>query len=411
MAVGGREVSRNDVRQWLGRILRRRLRRLYQLLADSSVSTSRSGRLGAMVSRATRAVFGSRRIDRHALSTLIPSARVEVEYPWMSAFVQEDYKWPVRVIHTPIDGDRWFAQDPFQFGRVEGALVAGDGRVFDRRGRFLVDSAPSHLSRVIHPGPLHPPVSQRIEGTVLPLNWWAGTNNIYHWNRDVLSRAFVLRHLADTPVTLVFTRHMWSHQKHAASQLANLFPKCRVAHVDYGEWIHVDECIVPTQGSHRLGSGYLHPDVARFVRDVNIAGVEPSGSPIPVAWVSRAKSKHRRITNEEDVVRSLQRVADVSVLELEEYDYPSQMALMQRVDVLAGVFGAGLTHAYFTRGAGLVEVHSGNSRETHFATLAMSRSMPYVQVLGGECERNQDFEVDAAARDSVVRAVAEMLGD
>ncbi len=354
-------------------------------------------------------MFGSRRLAEGSLETLVPAARVEVAQPWMDAFVQENYKWPVRSIRTPIDGDRWFVQGAFRCGRVKGALVAGDGRVFDHRGRFLVESAPSHLSRVINPGPLRPPLTRRIEGPVLNLNWWVGNANIFHWNRDVVSRAFILRHLSDLPVTLVLPGPMRPHQYHAATRLTAMFPACRVVELGDGEWIEVEECILPNQGPYPLGSGYLHPEVAAFVRDVNILGVALDGPPIPVAWVSRAKSKLRRIRNEAEIVEALRGITDVKVLELEDIDYPSQMALMQRVGVLAGVYGAGLTHAYFTRGEGLVEVHNGNSRETHFATLAQSRSIPFAQVQGGECDRNQDFEVDSEACEAVVLAVAGML--
>lgn len=340
------------------------------------------------------------------MTEVIPASRVDVGVPWMTAFVQESYKWPVRPVKTSLDGDRWFVQGAFRYGRVPNAMVAGDGRVFDRRGRFVVDSAPSHLGRVINPGPLRPPLSRRIEGTVLNLNWWAGNGNIYHWNRDVLSRAFVLRHLADEEVVLLLPRDARPHQQHAASQLATMFPTCTIDVLGDGEWVEVGQCIVPSQGPYRLGSGYLHPEVASFVRDVNLTGLAPDGPSIDVAYVSRAKSLHRKIRNEHELVDRLRSEAGAEILELEDVPYRQQMALMQRVGTLVGVYGAGLTHAYFTCGSGLVEVHNGNTRETHFATLAMSRGVPYAQVQGGECDRRQDFDLDARGRDEVLRAVA-----
>jgi len=395
-------------RRGLPDALRRPLRRLYQTIADSRISTSRSGAYGSAVSRVTRTVFGQRRIEPSGMTEILPELRVAVEIPWMTDFVQEGYKWPVKPVRTRFDGDGWFVQGAFRFGRVPGAMIAGDGRVFDRRGRFVVESAPSHLSRVINPGPLRPPVSRRIDGTVLNLNWWAGNGNIYHWNRDVLSRAFVLRHLVDEEIVLLLPLDAREHQRHAAAQLVSMFPSCRVDAIGEGEWVEVAECIVPTQAPYRLGSGYLHPEVASFVRDVNIAGVDTDGPPIGVAYVSRAKSLHRKIRNEHELVDRLRSEAGAEILELEDLGYREQMALLQRVGTLVGVYGEGLTHAYFTRGRGLVEVHNGNSRETHFATLAMSRGIPYAQVQGGECDRRQDFDLDARGRDEVLRAIAQL---
>lgn len=375
-------------------------RSLFQLLG-------RFGQMPRRLASLSRKIFGEITVDRIGSIELVPASLVRVN-SHTSGFEQERYKWPVDTIHTPFDSERRFLQGAFCYAYVTQAVIAGDGRVFDSDGRFVRDSAASHIAKVINPGPLKPKVSRSVDGPVLNLNWWSGSENIFHWNRDVLSRAFVLRHLERNSITLLVPETCAEYQTHAVHQLRRAFPACRVEPLAFGEWVRVEECLVPSQAPYYIGSGYLHSEVASFVREVNIAGIATNGATIPVAYVTRANSKHRRIRNEEKLLESLREVVDIEVLSLESYSYKEQMSLMQRVDVLVGVFGAGLTHAYFTRGGGLIEVHNGDSRETHFLTLALSMGIPYEQVIGGPSDVHQDFEIDESTCLATVTALRRM---
>jgi hypothetical protein len=80
-------------------------------------------------------------------------------------------------------------------------------------------------------------------------------------------------------------------------------------------------------------------------------------------------------------------------------------------NVLAGVYGAGLVHMLFTRKGGVVEIHNGDSMETHFSTLAAGCSVPYYLVQGGPADRAQDFALSRPQTDVLIatleRAIAQ----
>jgi len=380
----------------------RPLRRIYQLLLGYQI-------FARYFPSFTRKLFGEVTVDELNPKVILPEHRVAANSTGSSDFVEETYKWPVSTVVTPFEYETSFLSGAFRFVKLDKAVIAGDGRVFDANRRFIVDSAASHLNSVFHPGKFQPIPTRIINGVVLNLNWWPGTGSIYHWNRDVLSRAFVLTKFADQPITLVFPSPMTPFQKHAASQLVKLFPLCQIQTLELGEWVQVDECIVPSAAPYKRGSGYLHPEVAEFVRKVNVFEVAESGSEITVAFVSRSKAGHRRIRNENVLLSEMRSHMSVQVFHMEDFDCPSQMAIVQRVRVLVGAFGAGLTYANFTKGSGLVEIHNGDSRETHFATFALSRNIPYAQIQGGMSDAMQDFELDELARAKVTEAVMQFL--
>jgi hypothetical protein len=106
--------------------------------------------------------------------------------------------------------------------------------------------------------------------------------------------------------------------------------------------------------------------------------------------------------NESEV---LERVVDrvpVNVLRIEELEWRDQLAAMASTNVLVGVYGAGLVHMLFTQGGGVVEIHNGDSAETHFATLAVGCGVPFDSVQGGPADRMQDFSLSRAQTDVLI---------
>jgi hypothetical protein len=356
-------------------------------------------------------VFGRRWITGMAHETILPAVRFEVVGTAPGgdgALIEEDYKWPVRIKHIskPSGGHR---HPPLLLARVDHAVVAGDGRVFDRRHHLIMDSVATHPRTALNPGPFVRSGSDRRAGLHLPLNWWSGIGNVYHWHRDVLSRAYALTQIGAHRVTLVVSDELLDYQRHGVDNLAAMLPGTRILGVPFGSRTRVESALVPSLVPYLEGSGYLHPEVARFVREVTLHGVDVTGPEIPILFVSRAACPHRRLSDEAELVASLRDVAPVTVVEMERSAFRQQVALAARARVVAGVFGAGLTHAYFARGAGLLEIHSGRSRETHFATLAASCRTPYAQVLGSDSDERQDFTLGAPGIATATAAVGRML--
>ncbi len=99
----------------------------------------------------------------------------------------------------------------------------------------------------------------------------------------------------------------------------------------------------------------------------------------------------------------------MTVVQLESLSYLEQMQLMQTVGIIVGPYGAGLTHVLFSKRQGLVEIHNGDSKETHFMTLALASRCPYIRVQGGKSRPNQDFELGAYGIRATVAAIDGLL--
>jgi hypothetical protein len=81
---------------------------------------------------------------------------------------------------------------------------------------------------------------------------------------------------------------------------------------------------------------------------------------------------------------------------------------MSGVRVLTGVYGAGLVHLLFTRQEGLLELHNGDSKETHFSTLSVGCDSPYMMVRGGPADDLQDFRLGVQGTKELISALSEM---
>ena len=353
--------------------------------------------------------FGTTTVDLHENNILLPAVAFSTREFGMNRLQQETYKFPVEIIS---DGgfDGVHAHSSFRWAIFNDAYVAGNGRVLDSRARLVLDSVASHRQKVTNPGWLRAATARRLDGTILNLNWWPGTGNIFHWNRDVLSRAYVLRSESrPTSITLVVPERLLEYQRHCVERLVSIFPDCAWTTQDFHEWRRADSVVLPSMHPYWVGSGFLHSEVADFVRDINVHAVLPQIQRVKVLFVSRRKSRHRRILDEDELIVALKKVSDVSVVCLEDLSYPQQIALMQSVDILVGPYGAGLTHILFTRRQGLLEIHNGDSNETHFATLALSCRSPYMQVRGTSSNAQQDFSLGPNGIEAACEALKRLI--
>lgn len=363
------------------------------------------GLLESRLRRLSLRMFGTTTIDELGSVELLPSLEYSVTQFGMSQLQQETYKYPVAVV-TDVHASNGLIHGPFRFATLPDAYLAGNGRVIDRRGRLVLDSVASHAQKAGNPGWFRMRTARHMSGVYLNLNWWPGTGNFYHWNRDVLSRAFVLRSLPESlTVNLVAPTELLQYQAHSLDRLSMMFPNSQVVKQPLDQWWRVSEVLVPSQAPYLVGSGYLHPDVADFVRDVNMVDTATPSSVIPYLYVSRAKSRHRRIRDEDSLLRKLTERFPITVVHLEDLTVAEQLVLMKSAEVLIGPYGAGLTHVLFTKRKGLVELHNGDSKETHFATLALGCRCPYEQVNGGPSDERQDFAMTEAGITRVVEAV------
>ena len=363
------------------------------------------GPLDRLVRASGRRVFGVRQHRSKAESVLGP-LEVRFDSPRVDAFVQETYKWPKRVLTVSV-GTAGVYRDPgVAVVRVPGAIVAGDGRAFDSDHRLVAESLATHDYQAVNFGPWTQRPDTEIDGPAINLNWWSGSTNVYHWLRDVFPRAFALTHLfADDSFTIIGPSAPTPFQQHGFDALLRRFPGARYVGLDYGRKVRVEALIQPCMAPYVRGCGYLRPEVATFVREVYLAGVSPAILPTRHTYISRANTSSRRLVNEAEVLERIHERIPLNVLRIEELPWRDQLAAMSATNVLAGVYGAGLVHMLFTRGGGVVEIHNGDSVETHFATLAAGCGVPFVSVQGGPADRMQDFSLSNRQTDVLIAAL------
>jgi hypothetical protein len=354
-------------------------------------------------------VFGTITIDEHGATEILPAVSFSTLGLGMDRLERGVHKFPVVNVN---DGGYSGIHEhgAFRWSSFNDAYVAGNGRVLDSRARLVLDSVASHHYSVTNPGWLRAATARRMEGTILNLNWWPGTGNLFHWNRDVLSRAYVLScPSCPREVTLVVPETLLEYQRHSIERLTSVFPDCSWTTQAFHEWRRVDSVLVPSTFPYWQGSGFLHPEVTDFVRNINTKSVSPEAQVVRVLYVSRRMARYRRILDEDKLIEALKKVSDVSVVCLEEFSYLQQMALMQSVEILVGPYGAGLTHVLFTRRHGLLEFHNGDSRDTSIATLALACRSPYKQVRGSESDVRQDFSLGYDGIEAACESLRDLL--
>jgi len=382
-------------------VVKRVAKRLFQALP---------GPLDQLIRASGRRVFGVRSYQDEA-EVLLGSSEVIFTDPRVEDFVQETYKWPKQVLVTAV-GKRGVYRDPgVGTVRLRAAIVAGDGRVFDRHHRLVRESLATHDYQAVNFGPWTQRADIEVDGLAINLNWWSGNTNVYHWLRDVFSRAFVLTGLEpDAALSIIGPSSPTAFQQHGFDALMDRYPGARYVGLEYGHKAQVETLLQPSMPPYVRGCGYLRPEVGQFVREVQCAAITPAVLGSPNTYISRANTTSRRLLNEGEVLeRVTQRVA-MNVLRIEELGWRDQIAAMMSTQVLAGVYGAGLVHMLFTQQHGVVEIHNGDSSETHFATLAAGCGLPFVSVQGGPADQVQDFSLSTAQMDVLVAALEGMVG-
>lgn len=375
--------------------MRRLLRSCYQALPRP---------VDKQLRRLSRALNGVVRGREDAVQVLLDPEPVNLSHVHVTEFVQEEYKWPKAVIRSELGKSNQFIDQGFSLAYFDGAIVAGDGRAFDSRHRLIEESLATHDYQAINPGRWAHVVSREIPGTALALNWWSGNSNLYHWLRDVFPRAFALSALDDRPIKLIVPAETKPFQRHGIDALVRRFPLIETVEIGHGDKYRVEHLIQPCLNPYVRGNGYLRPELANFVRSTYLDGV-PVGEPVDVAYISRSTVGSRRLLDERDVLARVQSEFEVQIFAIEQLPFLEQLRVMAGVRVLTGVYGAGLVHLLFTRQEGLLELHNGDSRETHFSTLSVGCRSPYAVVQGGLADNRQDFRLGAEGAEEMIAAL------
>lgn len=232
------------------------------------------------------------------------------------------------------------------------------------------------------------------------------SRNYFHWITDSLPRLL----LADTHgfVAPAVIPHFFARSSHIRESL------------DYlgREWIPLE-----SNTAYRLRSLYIfsplaptgspHPDTISGLREsFGVAREETTESFAQSGeklWVSRQKSRRRRITNEEQL-ETILRHHDFRIVYPEDLGFQEQVELFKRARVVAGLHGAGLTNMVFMApGATVLEVRRfADAHNNSYFSLANSSGHRYRYLLA-EPGRAARFDDDCLVDpDSLEKELAEL---
>jgi capsular polysaccharide biosynthesis protein len=236
-----------------------------------------------------------------------------------------------------------------------------------------------------------------------------GYRHYYHFLLDRLPKLYYLLHRFDlgrAPITVLTNTNLPPFQRDIYGFLARRFPNIRFEAVPPDErWrvrrlydLHNEQPV-----SHALAS-------AGFVDFMRSLIMEGYGLTEPTQrrrlYVSRADAKLRRITNESELLPTLDKQGFEAVvpgtLPLRE-----QVALFMSAEAIAGAHGAGLANLLFApSSARVLEILPSSMLREHYFLLSISMGQAYRALIGGAAGFLEHFAVDPA---QVERSLQELM--
>ena len=179
----------------------------------------------------------------------------------------------------------------------------------------------------------------------------------FHWLTDVLTRLFVVRDKLGEFVLML----PWEYQTQDVVKSS-----LRAFNVDAVDFIHrneVLECrrlLLPT---HTAPSGNYNEEIIQGVRNILVSSYGASNKPgNKRIYISRSGAAKRRITNEAEVVKVLNRF-EFETIHAEELSFEQQVEISSQARYLVSNHGAGLTNMLFMReGASVLELRHQDDR-------------------------------------------------
>jgi len=117
----------------------------------------------------------------------------------------------------------------------------------------------------------------------------------------------------------------------------------------------------------------------------------------PFVYISRRKANRRKVFNEGQVAGLFLKYG-FSVLNMEDYSWQDQVALLKNTKILASIHGAGLTNMLFQKkGSSVIEFrHSLSGSQNCFFSLSSALAHKYYYLIG------QSENADAHEADLVI---------
>ncbi len=239
--------------------------------------------------------------------------------------------------------------------------------------------------------------------SVLHLDW--ASSNIYHWLCDCLTRLYSLSDLKEKRIYFIINANIAPYQLETLKFfLDERFKLIRIK--SYEVW-ELEKLYFPS--FVQSGPGFFPKQYLDFVRDKILAGYEilPTSAKTRI-YVSRNKTRRRRVLNEDDVV-ALMKKYKIQIIYPEDFSFKEQIQLFHSAELIISVHGAGFTNMIFSEHATIVEfIPPWNPippliYNPAIFLLAKSLGFKYYYIIGNNKNENQDFFVDLSKLGEILK--------
>ena len=215
--------------------------------------------------------------------------------------------------------------------------------------------------------------------------------NYYHSLVDNLARvcALGLSPLASTGVEVLYSEPLTAVERHVLDRIRP--PNVSLRPLPSPGLVRAEHLVLPSFPAWRY-SGWLPSWYVNQLRRALL----PDRPPRRSERVFIVRRGLRRLTNEEDLLRRLDRHGFRPV-ELERLPFPQQVELFYDAEAIVAAHGAGLTNLLFAERALVVELSPTRCVFPHYVLMSMSLGHHHRLVLGTRQTRWEEFEADPSA--------------
>jgi hypothetical protein len=250
----------------------------------------------------------------------------------------------------------------------DGAIIASDGTLLREYSPcYCRKSVPHPLMQKIH----YPPVSE-VNETVAVLNYPA-SDNYFHWLFNVLPRLMVLRRRPDVKIDRYLIDQRRPFQRDALQLLD----------------VESNAIIQPSKDTHVQCSSLIVPSLLRPCVEVcgylrsSFLPQQPSDAGMSRRlYLTRAHTKRRKITNEQEVQRKLIALG-FEIIDPGQMTFSEQVQVFSEAAVVVSAHGAALSNiAFCPRGTIIVEIFSPRYVNVCYWHIANCCQLTYFYLLG-----------------------------
>ena len=224
------------------------------------------------------------------------------------------------------------------------------------------------------------PTLEQIDGTVAVLSGLSG-NVYFHWMVDILPRLKILRQSKvdwDKIDAFLVNSIVQPFQRETLS-LLGISPS-KIIESDRHPHIQAKQLIVP---SFSGSIGWAQPQALKFLRQEFLKQIYLQKFTYPERiYISRAKSRYRRVINEEEVMDYLTKLGFQSFV-TESLSVVEQIALFNRAKIIVAPHGSGLTNIIFCQpGTKIIELVSPHYLRPYYCIISQLLWLKHYYLIG-----------------------------